>query len=508
MPKKSGSTSHTERAQQRAGLYLRISTDEKNQPWSLGSQEELGTAYCLSQGWPIAAVYRDEASGATLDRPALQQALADAEAGRIDVLVFYRIDRLSRDLHQLLSIEERLHEVDAALASVTEPFDTTTHIGRMIMQVLGAIAQFERGVIVDRITRGVERRVQAGKHIGKLPTGMMLGEDRIPCADTDWLPLAIRVFEMYANDRLGSTVISRVLNAEGLRTKKGNRWTTQAILRILHSPAFVGMQRYKGELVPSEVKPVIDINLWERAQKILEERGEHEYLRRGNTSDYLLSGIPRCSKCNSPYVGKSANGNGGTYHYYACQGRIKQGKDFCDSDHLPRHALETAVILDLVELLAVSGLPEAAWDKAKEAQASGKDKRLVEIQRLGRQIADKEAARSRYFAAFESGDLEPAECRDRVDPIKAELASLRMRREMLESAVAIRDAAFPFQAVDSCLEAFEEMDERSPESIKALLRILVKKIVVGGPDDIRCTYRLPVRLDGEPVRPMDGRVHS
>jgi site-specific DNA recombinase len=490
----------------RAALYLRISTDEKTQPWSLGAQLERGEAYCRSQGWPITHVYSDEASGTTLDRKDLQKALRDAERGEFDVLVFYRIDRLSRRLVQLLEVAERLETAGAALASVTEPFDTSTHIGRLIMQVLGAIAQFERDVIVDRIRQGVDQRIRSGKWTGSLPTGLIRGEDGVPCADPDWLPLALRMFDLYGNDRLGSTVIARMLNSEGSRTKTGRPWNGKSVLTILHSPAFVGMMRYQDELLPANFEPVMDIALWERVQEILHERGEHPQLRRGNASDYLLSGLARCGRCKSAYVGSSTTGNGGLYHYYICQGRQRQGRDFCDNENVFREALETAVMLELVELLAVSGLPEEAWQLAKETEAASREDRKHELRRLDGQISNKERARARYFDAFESGKLDAAVCSDRLSAIEEELDALRVRRQVVETAIAAVETAFPSEAIDECLAAFEEVDDRSSESVKALLRILVKRITIRGKDDIRCTFRLPIGLDGEPVRPTTERV--
>jgi len=434
--------------------------------------------------------------------------LSGAERGEFDVLVFYRIDRLSRRLVQLLDVAERLEAADAALASVTEPFDTTTPVGRMIMQVLGAIAQFERDVIVDRIRQGIEQRIRSGKWTGSLPTGLVRGEDGVPCADPEWLPLSLRLFDLYGNDQLGSTVIARLLNSEGSRTKTGRPWNGKSVLTILHSPAFVGMMSYQGELIPANFEPVMDFALWKRVQDLLQERGEHPHLRRGNASSYLLSGLARCGQCRSAYVGSSATGNGGLYHYYVCQGRLRQGSDFCDNENLSQEALETAVILELIELLAASGLPEDAWEKAKEAEAGTRDERGKEVRRLSRQISDKEAARARYFDAFEAGKLEASLCNERLAAIEEELNAMQVRRQVVEASIAAVETPFPSEAVDDCLESFEEADDRSPESLKALLRILVKSITVRGQDDIRCTFRLPVGLDGEPVRPMTERVEA
>ena len=131
----------------------------------------------------------------------------------------------------------------------------------------------------------------------------------------------------------------------------------------------------------------------------------------------------------------------------------------------------------------------------------------MEVRRLDRKIAAKKQARSRYHAAFENGDLEPALCNARLAEIHEELAALETRRALVHSSLMAASADFPGDAIDRCLDEIEESDD-NPERIKALMRILVKKIVVGGENDIHCTYRLPVGLDGEPVRPTTERVEA
>ncbi len=115
------STRSDELEQKRVAIYLRISTDERNQPWSLSAQRERCEAFCRAQDWLLVSTFVDEATGTTLERPELQKALAEARKGTFDVLLFYRIDRLSRNLAQLLEIADELEKAGGSLASVTEP---------------------------------------------------------------------------------------------------------------------------------------------------------------------------------------------------------------------------------------------------------------------------------------------------------------------------------------------------------------------------------------------------
>ncbi len=154
----------------RVGIYLRRSTDDEHQAFSIGAQETALGSYVTTQpGWTLTATFTDDASGATTDRPGLQQALRAAKAGRFDILLVYRVDRFSRRLSDLLDLLGELDDAGVAFASATEPFDTSTSIGRMLVPLLGVFAEFERETIIDRVTNGMATKASKGKWPGGTP---------------------------------------------------------------------------------------------------------------------------------------------------------------------------------------------------------------------------------------------------------------------------------------------------------------------------------------------------
>lgn len=166
----------------RIATYSRISTDEETQPYSLEAQAERLRAYAQSQdGWRIVRRFTDQMSGATLERPGLERALAEAAAKRFDLLLVYRVDRLSRSVRGLAQILEALDDAGMLFRSATEPFDTSSSAGRMMVQMLGVFAEFERATIVERVIAGMERKAARGvdrpaslrlpPRGGKRPTG-------------------------------------------------------------------------------------------------------------------------------------------------------------------------------------------------------------------------------------------------------------------------------------------------------------------------------------------------
>jgi len=153
----------------RIATYTRISTDEEHQPYSLEAQGHRLGAYVESQeGWQLVRRFSDQMTGSVLERPGLERALAEGRAKRYDLLLVYRVDRLSRSVRGLAQILEELDKASVVFRSATEPFDTGTPAGRMMVQMLGVFAEFERATMIDRVVAGMERKAARGGWNGGL----------------------------------------------------------------------------------------------------------------------------------------------------------------------------------------------------------------------------------------------------------------------------------------------------------------------------------------------------
>lgn len=216
----------------RLAVYLRRSTDDEHQPFSITAQQTALTAYVGTQpGWALAATYTDDASGATTRRPGLQQALHAARAGRFGVLLVYRVDRFSRRLSDLLVLLAELDDAGVAFASATEPFDTSTSIRRMLVQLLGVFAEFERETIINRVTKGMTTKAAKGKWPGgRRPYGYHLNpETQKLVPHPDEAPQLREIFRLYTDERLGTRAVEDVLNRRG-----GARPVRPALVRARH----------------------------------------------------------------------------------------------------------------------------------------------------------------------------------------------------------------------------------------------------------------------------------
>jgi site-specific DNA recombinase len=436
----------------RVAIYLRRSTDDEHQPFSITAQETALTAYVTSQpGWELTATYTDDASGATVNRPDLQRALRAAQAGRFDVLLVYRVDRFSRRLSDLLELLGDLDDAGVAFASATEPFDTSTSIGRMLVQLLGVFAEFERETIIDRVTSGMNVKASKGKWAGgKLPYGYDLDPDThklvINAAEK---PHVTEMFRLYTQDRLGTRNIANCLTARGITTRSGKPWAGHSVGRVLANPAYAGDISHGAIYVRDAHPPIIDRDTWQRARDLAAARSGPHDQRAASPGEYQLTGLIRCPHCQCRYLGTAAHGRNGTYRYYTCFTRARYGTTKCPAPRLPAQAADTAVLHALAAFYAQeTTLLQAAIGRACSLHDTGLEGRQAEADALAAQAASKEAAIGRYQAAFENGTMDDVTAGPRLAQLTTELTQLRARHADLVDALAAEPAPPPPATLD------------------------------------------------------------
>jgi Recombinase zinc beta ribbon domain len=200
-----------------------------------------------------------------------------------------------------------------------------------------------------------------------------------------------------------------------------------------------GRVHWREQTFPGIHEPLTDQDTFDRAQALLKERGE-DWSRASNRADFLLSGLVHCGRCRRAYVGMSAKGNGGTYHYYACSGRQKLGRKGCDGERLPKDKLETANLEQLTGLYRHGGLIRDAIEQA--AANSETDRAQLTEQRasLAKEITRAERAIERYQDAFENGDLDPARFKEGLSALDTRLDALQAQDQATRTRTRRRGA--------------------------------------------------------------------
>ncbi len=372
----------------------------------------------------------------------------------------------------------------------------------MMLQMLGVFAEFEHATIVDRVTAGLERRVREGRWMsGRTPYGYTRDEGLL-VPDPVKAPVVRRIFQLYAEGKLGTTAIARTLEAEGASALRKHGWSPNALQLILANPAYRGLVRWNGEIHAGLHEPLIDKETFEKAQEILRRRGEDASLRRGNPSDFLLSGLVRCDHCGRAYVGTSAHGRSNRYTYYACSTRYKYGPSKCYGERLPKDRLEAAVLRQLADLYRNSRLIERALADAAAHTAKERPRVEEQLASTRAEIARTERRLERYFEAFETRELSAALCQERVRGHRERLEALRGQEADLARTLATQAHMSPDAAALAGLA--DQIDEilatESPEQAKDLLRLLIKEIRVHNRRRIVPTYRVPAAVRAIPSK--------
>lgn len=357
----------------RCAVYTRKSTEEglDMEFNSLDAQREACSAYIASQrseGWVELADQYDDGgfSGGTLERPALKRLMTDIEAGRVDVVVVYKIDRLSRALMDFARLVEVFDRCGVTFVSVTQSFNTTTSMGRLTLNVLLSFAQFEREVIGERIRDKVAASRRRGMWMGGfVPMGYRVENRKLVVHEAEAAVIR-RIFERFV--KVGSaTLLARQLRAENVRSHRGRVVDKGALYRILRNRVYVGLAVHKGVAYPGEHAAIVSQSLWDKVQSILQESPRVRGCRARAATPALLKGLlfgPTGRAMSPTHTRK----HGKLYRYYVCQAALKGEAELSPIRRVSAAAIEAAVIDQLRALLKSPEVVMATW---RAAQAEG-----------------------------------------------------------------------------------------------------------------------------------------
>ncbi|OIJ12702.1 hypothetical protein BKP37_12950 [Anaerobacillus alkalilacustris] len=346
----------------RCAIYARVSTDEQaTEGFSIPAQKERLESFIKSQGWHIHDFYIDDGySAKNLERPQIKRMMKDIEANKFDVVVVYKLDRMVRsvaDLHKLLKLFERNKVM---FKSATEMFDTTSAMGRFFITLVGAMAEWERENIGERVKFGTQQMVEQGIRPGSpRPYGYEYtegGELKIVEDEAKWVKF---IFDKYATN--GAQTIAIELNQMGIKNKKNDLWHGSSIRYILDNPIYAGLLRWDyrrrsgdvrifnddftiAEFKQEGFQPIITKEQFELTQSLIKERATN---RIRSTTHYPFSTIIRCSECGHKYVGRTEIRQPGNrpYRSYSCQGRKKYG--VCNAASFSEEAMNEAFLKSL-----------------------------------------------------------------------------------------------------------------------------------------------------------------
>jgi site-specific DNA recombinase len=344
----------------RCAVYTRKSSEEGLEQAfnSLHAQREACEAYIKSQaheGWKLVKTAYDDGglSGGSMERPALQRLLAEAAAGRINVIVVYKVDRLTRSLADFARIVETLDGQGASFVSITQQFNTTTSMGRLTLNVLLSFAQFEREVTGEPIRDKIAASKRKGMWMGgSLPLGYDVRDRELLVNEAEAITIR-EIFEAYL--RLGSvSAVQDDLRQRGILSK---RWTSStgrtwggvnfgrgALYWLLRNPVYVGRVAHKGQVYEGRQRAIVDEALWERAQELLATKSVTRERRPIVPGGRPLAGRLFDNRGNAMSPTYTVQRNGRRYTYYVSQALLQNEKERAGSiPRVPAEEIERLV---------------------------------------------------------------------------------------------------------------------------------------------------------------------
>lgn len=389
----------------RALIYIRVSTTKQDRDgYSVPMQKERLVSYCQAMGWVVAGVFVDPGvSGSSLDRPGLAELIRAVDGKKGDVVLVYKLDRLSRSQRNIIYLlEDVFQPAGVAFVSMQESFDTSTVYGKAMLGILSVFAQMEREVITERTMLGRSGRAEKGYFHGggTDPIGYDYVDGQLVVNEEEAAQVR-QVYELYA---AGVSVSEITRRMDGFSTKHGGWHHTSTVGNVLDNPLYSGTVRFDGVAAPGVHEPIIpaalDANVKERRARV----------RRAVTVDtpYLLTGLIFCAKCGARYFpNKRPNGR----VVYSCHSRAKKSRKMvkdpnCKAPHYPIAELDAMVEAELFRFADNPGL----LNKKRAARSSSD-----EVRHLDEEI-------SRLMALYQHDDLAD------IDKIAESIQALHKKR--------------------------------------------------------------------------------
>lgn len=483
----------------RVGGYVRVSTQEQaKEGYSIGAQTERLKAYCVARGWTMFEVYTDPAySGAKMERPALQKLIADVKKKRLDLVLVYKLDRLSRSQKDTLYlIEDVFMKNNVAFVSLNENFDTTTAFGRAMVGILSVFAQLEREQIKERTQMGRIERAKEGlwKGGGMVPVGYEYIVEKNELRINEYEAMQVRdIFDMYVNKRYAITKIQQILETEGYTKKIGDWRHAKSVRYILGNPIYAGLIIWQGEIYRGKHQPIISEELFASAQQRLESRKWKDKLPPDFTpfkATQLLTGILYCRHCGGRYFGSGAYRGSkklpysqrNYIHIYACYSRVKCKKEMikdpnCKNKNWRAEVLDEMILSEIRKFYT----DNSYFDSLVASTQPRENKKDV----MQKRIADLDSQIGKMLDLYQFKSIPAEQIAPRLEALTKEKTSLE---DQLDSSIQEEPLLSVEQAKIIIENAKSVLESGTFEERRNLVHSLIRRIEIDN-NDVYITWR-------------------
>ncbi|MDK2848276.1 MAG: site-specific recombinase [Desulfuromonadales bacterium] len=494
----------------RCAIYTRKSTDEGlDQEFnSLDAQRESAEAFIASQrheGWICLPDRYDDGgfTGGNMERPALQRLLVDIEAGKIDCVVVYKVDRFSRSLLDFSRMIDLFEKYAISFVSVTQQFNTSHSMGRLTLNILLSFAQFEREIISERTRDKMSAARRKGKWVGGMP---VLGYDIAPeggklIVNDDEAAQVRTIYQLYLEYKAMMPVVQEI-ERRGWRTKQwrtrkgrergGDIITKNGLFRLLSNVLYAGKVDHKGTIYDGEHPAIVETVLWQEVQDTLRRNGRNGGKDVRNKYGALLKGLLYCAPCGTAMIHTyTAKSSGKRYRYYVCLSAQQRGWASCPTKSLNAHEIESAVVEQIRGLGKNSEIVAATLEQAQRESVA----RLSELeteQRIHLRKLAQLNSRVKKLVDASTAEISENAATDQLADLQEHIRVMEQRMVVVrQDIINLQREAIDENDLTHALMLFKPVWEMLPPRDQSrIIKLLIERIGYDGRDGkVTITFR-------------------
>lgn len=438
---------------------MRVSTENQIENYSIDEQIERLEAYCKAKDWFIYKFYTDAGySGGNVNRPALERLVADATLKKIDGIVVYKLDRLSRSQKDtLMLIEDVFLKNDVDFISVSENFDTSTPLGRAMVGILSVFAQLEKDQITERFTMGRIARSKAGYYHGgsTAPTGYDYINGELIVNEYQ----AMQVREVFDRFLSGFSVNSI---QEYMHKKYGGWKSHTLVLNILRNPVYIGKVKFNKQIYDGIHQSIITVDIYNKAQEMFKtrENGKNDFQKRPFKANHLLTNLIYCGKCGSRYSG--------CHGYYKCYSRSKTDKKYITDPNCKNKNLK----IEEFDKIIANEILKLKHDKKYFEKASSCETIKADIKSIDKRLKEIDAQTSKMIDLYQVGNIPLEEISKRIELLQKEKNNLQDEKQ------SMNERPKPKDTIDLLNEFEKLINKDSLPQKRAVIKNIINKITI------------------------------
>lgn len=443
--------------------YVRVSSEGQTENYSIPEQSDMLKNYCAAKGWNLIKTYVDAGfTGANTNRPALHDLIENLDY--YDIVLVYKLDRLSRSQKDILSLIDEMNEHDCKFASIFENFDTTTPLGMAMLGIMAAFAQLERETIKERMSLGRRGRLKKGlwRAGSNVPTGYDYIDGHLVIREDEAIQIR-KIYELY----LQGWTINKIRHyMHDNYTNRYSSWAqASAVSTTLRNAIYIGMlpSRTDGVNYQGEHEPIIDVDTFNEVQRLLKVRAENfdPALKHPFKAVHLLTGFTYCGECG----GRVSCVGTHKYSYYGCHRNTadprQKAKPKCKTPNYNIKILDKIIIDEVLKL---------AYDE-KAIKAVIKPRKEVNHKKA---IKALENQKSRLIDLYTVGGIELEALQIKINTLTERINALKADKPV-QPELSFEDAKIIFNNAKEIFSTSNDTDRQ-----RAILQSLIKKIVLSG----------------------------